>query len=272
VTTRPSTSGYALTGAYALAARELKRFVRQRDRVFSALAQPILFWALFGAGLTPSFQPSTGTRTMSYAEYFFPGTVVLIVLFTAIFSTISIIEDRNEGFLQSVLVSPIPTPALILGKVTGASVLALGQGLMCFVIAPLAGVHLGAVALGICIPLLALIALGLTGLGFTIAWRRDSTQGFHGIMMLLLMPMWLLSGAFFPAAGVPWWLGWIITLNPLTYGVAALRRALYLGQPELVSDLPSLPLSLAVVVIFALAMLALAHASVTRGPAGRSRP
>ena len=263
--TNPSSgSARALSGAYALAARELKRFVRQRDRVFSALAQPILFWALFGAGLSPSFRPTTGAQTMSYAEYFFPGTVVLIVLFTAIFSTISIIEDRSEGFLQSVLVSPIPTPALILGKVTGATTLALGQGLMCFVIAPLAGVHLGAAAVGICVPLLALIALGLTGLGFTIAWRRDSTQGFHGIMMLLLMPMWLLSGAFFPLAGVPTWLLALAWANPMTYGVAAFRRLLQPQVGALADPFPSLTVPLVVTVAFAVLAWLLARTLVVR--------
>jgi ABC-2 type transport system permease protein len=262
----------AVSGAYALAARELKRFVRQRNRVFGALAQPIVFWVLFGAGLTPSFRPATGAGAMSYAEYFFPGTVVLVILFTAIFSTISIIEDRNEGFLQSVLVSPIPTSALVMGKLAGASALALGQAMLCFALAPMAGVQLGIGTLGLCVLLLALIALALTGLGFTIAWRLDSTQGFHAIMTSFLMPMWLLSGAFFPSNGVPSWLGWIIALNPLTYGVAALRHVLYRAQPEVVSDLPRLGLSLAVVTAFAVSMVVLARHSVTHGPHGRRRP
>jgi ABC-2 type transport system permease protein len=259
-------------GAYSLAARELKRFVRQRNRVFGALAQPILFWALFGAGLSPSFRPDTGSRVMSYNEYFFPGTVVLVVLFTAIFSTISVIEDRNEGFLQTVLVSPISTTALVLGKIAGASALALGQALLCFMLAPLAGVPLGALSIVASIALLTMIALALTGLGFTIAWRLDSTQGFHAIMTSFLMPMWLLSGAFFPAKDVPSWLGWIIALNPLTYGVAALRRVLYRAHPEAVAGLPGLGVSLVVLVVFAASMLALARYSVTHASPGRSRP
>jgi ABC-2 type transport system permease protein len=271
VTTHGATVRAAL-GAYALAAREIKRFLRQRNRVFGALAQPILFWALFGAGLSPSFHPAAGSRKLDYAEYFFPGIVVLIVLFTAIFATISIIEDRNEGFLQSVLVSPIPTLALVLGKIGGASALALGQALLCFVLAPVAGVSLSATSIGFSIVLLALIALALTGLGFTIAWRLDSTQGFHAIMTAFLMPMWLLSGAFFPSGGVPAWLAWIIAVNPLTYGVAALRRILYLEHPETVSDLPGLGASIAVVTVFALAMVSAAHFSVTHAPSERARP
>jgi ABC-2 type transport system permease protein len=255
---------------YALAARELRRFVRQRNRVFGALAQPILFWLLFGAGLSPSFRPDTGSREVNYNEYFFPGTVVMIVLFTAIFSTISIIEDRNEGFLQSVLVAPISTTALVMGKLAGASTLALGQASLCFVLAPLVGVPLTVLTFVPSVLLLAVISLALTGLGFSIAWRLDSTQGFHAIMMSFLMPMWLLSGAFFPPTGVPSWLGWIITLNPLTYGVAALRRLLYTSRPEVVSDLPGLGISIVVITAFAASMIALAHFSVTHG--SRSRP
>jgi ABC-2 type transport system permease protein len=253
-----------LLGGWALAARELKRFVRQRNRVFGALAQPILFWLLFGAGLTPSFRAPDGAGNMSYGEYFFPGTIVLIVLFTAIFATISIIEDRNEGFLQSVLVSPLPTSALIGGKLAGSTLLALGQAMVFFAFAPLSGVELTPTKFALAVPLLALIALGLSGVGFTIAWRMDSTQGFHAIMTAFLMPMWLLSGAFFPAEGVPAWLGWIIALNPLTYGLAAFRRLLYLDEPSAVAHLPGMSLSLVVVVVFAAAAALLAHACVRR--------
>jgi ABC-2 type transport system permease protein len=268
MSTRPSARARALLGAYALAARELKRFIRQRNRVFGALVQPILFWALFGAGLNASFKPSSGARAMSYTEYFFPGTIVLILLFTAIFATISVIEDRNEGFLQSVLAAPIPSSALVIGKLAGATALAVGQAVLFLPMAFIAGVHLTALSFALAVPLLAVIAFSLTGLGFIIAWRLDSTQGFHAIMNAFLMPMWLLSGAFFPSHGVPTVLAWIIALNPLTYGVTALRRILYIGRPEAVSDLPNMSLSLTVVVLFAMAMFAAAYRSV-RATGGR---
>jgi ABC-2 type transport system permease protein len=239
--------------------------VRQRNRVFGALVQPVLFWGLFGAGLSASFRPPTASASVGYAEYFFPGTVILILLFTAIFSTISVIEDRNEGFLQSVLVAPIPSASLVLGKLGGATALALGQAALLFPLALLVGVHLTAASLLYALPLLLVIGFALSGLGFVIAWRLDSTQGFHAIMTAFLMPMWLLSGAFFPARGVPALLGWLITLNPLTYGVAALRRVLYFDRPEAVADLPSLPLCITVVSAFAIAMFIAAHRAVHRG-------
>ncbi len=254
----------AVLAVYALAARELKRFIRQRNRIFGALAQPILFWVLFGAGLGASFRPSTGTREISYSEYFFPGTVILIVLFTAIFSTISIIEDRNEGFLQSVLVAPIPTAALVGGKILGASTLALGQAVLFLAFAPAAGIPVGATAAVQAVIVLALVALAPTGLGFAIAWHMDSTQGFHAIMTAFLMPMWFLSGAFFPPTGAPAWLQWIIALNPLTYGLAALRRVLYVDDSAVVAALPQMDVSLSISVLFAVTMVAAAWASVVR--------
>jgi ABC-2 type transport system permease protein len=224
--------------------------------VFGALAQPIIFWLIFGTGLSASFRPGIGGASLSYAEYFFPGTVVLILLFTAIFATISIIEDRNEGFMQSVLIAPIPVSAIVIGKLAGTTVLAVGQALLVFALAPLAGFELSLAPVLLAIPLLVAIALGLSGLGFTIAWHMDSTQGFHAIMTAFLMPMWFLSGAFFPSTGLPTWLGWIVAVNPLTYGVAALRRVLYLNDPMAVAGLPSIGISLLVVTLFSVTMFA----------------
>lgn len=236
---------------WSLTQRELLRFVRQRNRVFGALAQPILFWILFGAGLGGSFRPGVGSN--DYLEYFFPGTVVLILLFTAIFSTISIIEDRNEGFLQGVLVAPVSSATIVAGKLLGTTILATGQAMLFLMLAPLSGVPMTLLGVTFGIPVLVLIAFALGGLGFMIAWQLDSTQGFHAVMTAFLMPMWFLSGAFFPSQGVPAWLAWAIALNPLTYGVAAFRHVLYLGHPEAVAGLPGLGLSLIVLCLFATA-------------------
>lgn len=253
----------SLLAVRSLASRELKRFVRQRNRVWGALAQPVVFWGIFGIGLSASFRPAGMERTASYVEYFFPGTIILILLFTAIFATISIIEDRTEGFLQSVLVAPISTYSIVMGKLVGTTILAVGQAVLVFLLAPLAGVDVSFGAFLLAVPLLAVIAFGLASLGFTIAWRNDSTQGFHAIMTAFLMPMWFLSGAFFPAAGLPTWLGWIVALNPLTYAVAAFRRILYLAEPQATAAVPELGFSIAVVVIFTAAAFALAVRSAS---------
>src|SRR3954453_3862032 len=130
-----------LLPAVSLAKRELVRFLRQRHRISGALATPIVFWLLIGAGMGRSFHFEGLPGGGNYLQYFFPGTVLMILLFTAIFSTISIIEDRREGFLQSVLVAPGPRLAIVLGKVLGGTALAFGQGLIFLLLGPLAGVR-----------------------------------------------------------------------------------------------------------------------------------
>jgi ABC-2 type transport system permease protein len=257
----------AAAATAALARREVMRFVRDRSRVFGALVQPLLFWAFFAAGLGASFRPAGGPGGPGYGAYFFPGTLVLILLFTAIFSTISLIEDRREGFLQSVLVAPIPRASLVLGKVLGGAALALGQGVLVLLLAPLAGFPLRAASVVPAVGVLALVAFALTAFSFCIAWRMESTQGFHAVMTVVLMPLWLLSGAFFPAAGAPAWLRALMAVDPLTYGVAALRLVLHPGVSPAAAGLTPLPLALALTAAFAaasfLAALVLARA---RGP------
>ncbi len=229
--------------------REMIRFVRQRSRIVGALGSPLIFWLLLGSGVGTSFRQGGTVGEMGYLEYFFPGTVVLILLFTSIFSTISIIEDRREGFLQGVLVAPMPRSALVLGKVLGGTTLAMMQGVLFMLLAPMVGISLSAIpgALGT----MALVAFGLTGLGFMIAWTMDSTQGFHAIMNLFLIPMWLLSGSVFPASGAPTWLKLVIAVNPLTYGLASVRWSIYGAARASELSLPPFSLSLGISALFA---------------------
>lgn len=239
---------WSATGA--LLKREVVRFLRERNRVFGALAQPVIFWALFGAGLRSSFRPPGGGTSLAYGEYFFPGTIILILLFTAIFSTISLIEDRREGFLQGVLVAPIPRASLVLGKVLGGTTLALAQGALILLCAPLVGIPVSASILAASLAVMVAVAFGLTSLSFCIAWRMDSTQGFHAIMTVLLMPLWLLSGSFFPAVGAPAWLRLLMAADPLTYGLALFRRVLYPAGGGATAGLPGLYTSAGVTIAF----------------------
>ena len=257
-----------LLAVYTLWWREQVRFFRQRSRVFGAFVQPLMFWALFGAGLQASFRPPTGGAEMSYLEYFFPGTVIMVLLFTAIFSTISVIEDRKEGFLQGVLVAPVPRSAIVLGKILGGTTLALVQGTVLLALGPLVGIRMTLAVFLEAVAIQFLVAFALTALSFCLAWRMDSTQGFHAVMTVLLLPMWLLSGAFFPVHGVPIWLAWVMHINPLTYGTAALRRVLYTGEESLPPDLPGLGLSLLATAAFALATIVLASFLARRRSSG----
>ena len=254
VADRSGVSGLDARGwlaARSLCWREIVRFARQRNRVFGAVGQPLVFWLLFGAGLGPTFQLGAGGgASPTYREYFFPGTIALILLFTAIFTTISVIEDRREGFLQGVLVAPLPVWTLALGKLLGGSLIALAEGLLFLALGVGLGIWPGWGPLAAAVVLMFVLSLALTGLGFVLAWRMDSTQGFHAVMSVFLLPMWLLSGAFFPAS--EGWLRWVLWLNPMSYGVAGLRRLLAWNQPAAIPEgLPSLTLCWVVVVLFA---------------------
>ncbi|MBP9128117.1 MAG: ABC transporter permease [Elusimicrobia bacterium] len=212
-----------------LVTRELQRFFRQKNRVIGAFATPLLFWFFLGMGLGRNFQapPGAAGAGLNYLQYFLPGTMALVCLFTAIFSTISVIEDRQAGFLQAVLVSPAPRSAIVIGKMVGGTLLALLQAVVFVGLLPVVGVPL--TGSGVCwsILLLTLLALGLTGLGLAIAWTTDSIQGFHAIMNLLLMPIWFLSGAVFPVDGAPGWLKVLMLANPVTYAVSGLQSAFF---------------------------------------------
>ncbi len=241
-----------------MAARRLTLLARadplpaQRSRIIGALATPVLFWIVIGAGMGKSFRsdmPGGG----NFIEYFFPGTLVMILLFTAIFSEISVIEDRREGFLQSVLVAPVSRMAIVLGKVLGGTLLATAQGVLFLLLAPLVGIRLDPVSFAAAVGVTIIVSFALSGLGFCIAWRMSSTQGFHVIMNLFLIPMWFLSGAMFPADGAHGTMRLLMSLNPLTYGVSSLRKALYWSSDANLR-LPSWSICLGVSVAFALAM------------------
>jgi ABC-2 type transport system permease protein len=212
--------------SFSLWQREIVRFYRQKARVVGVIASPLLFWIAFGAGFAHSFSSGTAGASGHAFGYFFPGSIVMIVLFTAIFSMMSLIQDRNEGFLLSVLASPVSRSAIVLGKVLGGATLAAIQGLIFLCFSRLAGVHPGPRGLLLAALIVALVSFEITALGFTIAWPMDSTQAFHAVVNLILLPLWLLSGALFPADKASGWLGRLMLLNPLTYGVDALRNAL----------------------------------------------
>ncbi|MBI4248634.1 MAG: ABC transporter permease [Elusimicrobia bacterium] len=213
---------------YTLWQREVVRFFRQKSRVIGAVAPPLVFWFLIGSGLDSSFHVAPSSGGLDYFRFFFPGTVLLIVLFTSIFSTISIIEDRREGFLQSVLVAPIPRSSLVLGDTLGGTTIAMLQGAAFMLLSPAAGIHFTPYSFALTVLFLFLTSFSLTALGFILAWQLDSVQGFHAIMNLLLMPMWLLSGALFPVEGSPLWLHRMMQVNPLTYGIDGLRHGFYM--------------------------------------------
>ncbi len=254
----------SLRASMMLAWREIVRFLRQRHRVIGALGQPIVFWLLFGAGMHRSFRLGTNDAT-PFWQYYFPGTVILVLLFTAIFATISIIEDRREGFLQGILVSPVRRWVLVTGKLGGVTLLAVGQALLLLLLSTVWGVWPSLLECVVITLFLALVAVAFAAMGFMLAWRMDSTQGFHAIMNLVLIPLWLLSGAFFPVPSpqatepAQWALHWLMRLNPVTYAVTGLRRMMYRWTlPEGFWEPNSVAVCWIVTAVFSMVMMLLA--------------
>ncbi len=194
----------------AIVARELIRFWREKARVAGFVGSPLVFWLVIGSGF-------------GNLKFFFAGALTLTVMFSAVFSTMSLIEDRREGFLLSMLVSPAPRTAVVYGKVLGSATLAWLQGLIFLVFAPLAGIWPGWLALAQTAGALYVIAFAFTALGFLLAWRMESTQGYHAIVNLLLFPLWMVSGALFPPTSAHAWIRTVMAVNPLTYALAPLR-------------------------------------------------
>ena len=241
--------------AFSLWWREVVRFYRQRTRVVGVIASPIVFWLVIGSGFGTSFR--AGATDQHYLDYFYPGALIMIVLFTSIFTMMSVIEDRKEGFLLSVLVAPVSRSAIVLGKVVGGTTLSTIQGLIFLVFAPLAGIHIGLGDLLMIVLTVFLVSFGLTALGFAIAWPMDSTQAFHAIINLFLIPLWLLSGALFPISGASTWIRVLMRMNPLTYGVDLLRELLYPSNRAMSSPIATL-------VVFSVLMFALSFLMVNR--------
>jgi ABC-2 type transport system permease protein len=255
----PASAGLFLP-AFTLWWREIVRFYRQTTRVVGVLASPLVFWLVIGSGFGTSFRSGSGPGQQHYLDYFYPGALIMIVLFTSIFTMMSVIEDRKEGFLLSVLVAPVPRSAIVLGKILGGTTLSAIQGMIFLVFAPFAGIHLRLVQVLLVGIVVFLVSFALTALGFAIAWPMDSSQAFHGIVNLFLIPLWLLSGALFPLAGASGWIRVLMYVNPLTYGVEALRILLYPGTE---STFP-LSSSLATLVLFSLVMFGFAFLMANR--------
>jgi ABC-2 type transport system permease protein len=261
--TSPASAGVMLP-AFTLWWREVVRFYRQKARVVGVILSPLLFWVVLGSGFGTSFRSGESAGQQNYLDYFYPGTLVMIILFTAIFTMMSVIEDRNEGFLLSVLVAPVPRAAIVLGKVLGGTTLAAIQGIVFLVFAPLVGVHFTPASFILIALTIFLVSFALTALGFAIAWPMDSTQAFHAIINLFLIPLWLLSGALFPISKASVWIRWLMYANPLTYGVEALRTLMYPEAPSSFSFEFSLTASILTLVLFALFMFGLAFVLVNR--------
>jgi len=213
-------------GIYTLWLREVKRYTRERTRLISSFIQPLLWLVIFGSGMQFS---ASGYGDLSYQEFIFPGIVAQTLLFTSMFMGISVIWDREFGFLKEILVSPISRASIFIGKMFGATTDAVIQGSFVFVLSFVVGISVDIQSYLICLPIMILITFGLVSIGLTIASRMESLESFGVIQTFVNLPLFFLSGALFPLTRVPEWLRWISDVNPVTYGVDALRIVILKG-------------------------------------------
>ena len=214
-------------GTWVVAYRELLRFVSERSRILSSFAMPLLFLVIFGAGFTNVI--GTLAPGVNFIQFMYPGIIAMTVLTSSLFAGISVVWDREFGFLKEILVAPIGRTGIVLGKAIGATFVALLQALIMLALAPILGVSLSPGLVAGLIPLVVVISLGLSGLGILIASFMTSQQGFQVLIQILIFPLIFLAGVFFPVNAVPLWMEVISKINPLTYGVDAIRQ-LFLGS------------------------------------------
>ncbi len=215
-----------LMGIYTIWLRDLRRFLRDKSRIVGATVQPVLFLLFLGTGLSKGLTISfPGDDQAGYLTFIYPGIIGMSILFTSVFSAISIVWDREVGFLKEVMVAPIARWAVAIGKALGGSTVAMFQGAVMLIFAPLVGVKIGLGTILILIPLMLFVGLSLTSMGIVAAAYMNSMQGFTVIMNFIMLPMFFLSGAMFPISKLPLWLGVLVRINPLTYGVDLLRSA-----------------------------------------------
>ncbi|MDP1551625.1 MAG: ABC transporter permease [Methanobacteriaceae archaeon] len=241
-----------LEGIYTLWLRETKRFFRYRSRIITSVVTPLLWLIIFGTGLGSAVR--FGNMPGGYEAFIYPGIIGQTVLFTSIFSGLSVIMDRQYGFLKEILVAPISRPSIVLGKALGISTAAVIQATILLLLSFIVGVSMTPMVFILCVGIALIMSVGLGGMGLVIAAFTDSMEGFNLIMSFIVLPMFLLSGALFPITGLPSWLQTGVYLNPLTYGVDALRYAI-LGES-------ALPLGISIIAISVFAVLMVLVSSI----------
>jgi ABC-2 type transport system permease protein len=268
----------SLRAIYIIWYRDILRYWRDRWRLAASLAQPLLFLIVFGSGLSSSLKGSSsfgGANGVSYIQFIYPGIIGMAILFTAIFGAMSIVWDREFGFLKEVLVAPIDRSAVAIGKALGGTTQAMIQGLILLVLAPFVGVKLSVLTVLTMIPLAAVLAFGLSSFGVALASSMKSMQGFQVVMNFLMMPMFFLSGALFPLTGLPGWMTFLTRIDPASYGIDPLRRVVLSesGLPGAVIDqlgltingqLLPIPVEVGIMLGFGVVMLAIAVVSFKR--------
>ncbi len=214
----------SLRGVYTIWYRDLLRFWRDKMRMISAISFPLLFLFVFGTGLSARMG-SIGTG-IDFTQFMFPGIVGMTVLMTSFMAGISVVWDREFGFLKEVLVAPINRASVAIGKTLGSATIALLQGMVIVILAPVIGISLSGWTVLKLLPLMFLLAASLGSLGVLLATRIKSMEAFQAVMQMLMFPMVFLSGVFFPVEGLPAWMNVLVKINPATYGIDPIRQVI----------------------------------------------
>jgi len=250
-----------LRGFYTLWLREIKRYLRDRTRIVSSFVQPLLWLVVFGVGIGSSWGGAVPIPGLTYQQLIFPGIVGQTLLFTAMFMGISVIWDKEFGFMKEILVAPVSRMTIFLGKMVGDSTDALIQGIIVLFLGLALGIQIDIVTFLACLPVMLLITFGLVSIGLTIASFMGSLESFGAIQSFINLPLFFLSGALFQVQSLPEWMQTISKANPLTYGVDALRTIILGGTWQ---PLHPLYVNLAVVGVFDVVMIIMGTWAFTR--------
>jgi len=216
----------AMSVIYTIWLREFRIFTREKTRVVAGVSQPLIYLGILGTGITAGARLN-GAGGIDYIQYMYPGVIGMSVLFTSIFSALSIIWDREFGFLKVVLAAPVPRWGVALGKSLGGATVAMIQAALLILIAPVVGITLSISMIVSLLGLAFLMSIALTSLGVVIASRMRSMQSFQMVMNFLVMPLYFLSGAMFPMGSAPAWMQSLMSVDPLSYGVDAIRTVVF---------------------------------------------
>jgi len=243
---------------YVICLREFIKFFREKSRLLGTLARPVLWLFVVGNGMSALIKPQAG---FSYLHFIFPGMIGMTILFSSIFSSISIVWDREFGFMKEMLVAPISRVSIVIGKAISGTFISVAQAVIILALIPFLGIHITFTQFLEVVAVAVLVSFCITSLGILIAARLTSFDGFNIIMNFLVMPMLFLSGAMYPVTSMPPVLRHLTQINPLTYGIDAFKHVLLRGNtPPLGPEFP-LVLDLLVVTAISATMLTLAALS-----------
>ncbi|HTP04278.1 MAG TPA: ABC transporter permease [Nitrospirota bacterium] len=208
---------------YVICLREFKKFFREKSRLLGTLARPVLWLFVVGNGMSALIRPQVG---FSYLQFIFPGMIGMTILFSSIFSSISIVWDREFGFMKEMLVAPISRLSIVIGKAISGTAISVAQAVIILILIPFLGIRLTSLQVAEVVAVSILVAFCITSIGILIAARLTSFDGFNIIMNFLVMPMFFLSGAMYPVSSMPHALRQLTSINPLTYGIDAFKHVL----------------------------------------------